>query len=234
VKNCTRCGQLLPLDDFYFVSRKLGTRRGECKPCMAEVKRAQKDPNWKPTCSACGKERDRVGPGRRLCKPCFDAKYDTEDRCENGSHRLRLKPCSACGATRLREDHVKGSSLCPICRSVPQGRRKRLRDFNMTPRMYVTLLEEQDRCCWICERPFTKRLIPHVDHRHASPMIVRGLLCGTCNTILGLAKDSADRLLGAAKYLETPPAQMFYPGLEAFPEANRRNETFVPLRREAA
>lgn len=232
MKNCTRCGQLLPLDDFYFVSRKLGTRRGECKGCMAEVKRAQKDPNWKPTCTECGQERERSGPGRRLCKPCFDAKYDSEARRENGAHRLRLKPCSACGATRLREDHTHGTTLCPICRSVSQGRRKRLRQlYNMTPRDYLALLEDQGRCCWICERPFTARLVPHVDHKHSPPRIVRGLVCATCNGILGLSKDDPERLRAAAKYLEAPPAQYVIHGLEATPEANRRE--YVPLRRAA-
>jgi hypothetical protein len=31
---------------------------------------------------------------------------------------------------------------------------------------------------------------------------IRGLLCQDCNFILGLAKDSTDRLLAAAKYLD--------------------------------
>lgn len=231
-KNCTRCGELLPLDEFYFVSRKLGTRRGHCKACMSEVKAEQKDPNWQPNCHRCGATRPRSGPGRRLCQACFDAIYEGEAR-GNGAHRLRLNPCSTCGQKRLRADHYPGTTMCPVCRSVNQGRRKRLRThFNMTPRDYVNLLEAQSHTCPICRRPFSKQLPPHVDHQHASPSIIRGLLCGPCNSLLGFAKDNVDRLRAAAAFLEAPPAQVLMPGREATPEGNRDSwESYRPLTR---
>jgi hypothetical protein len=235
VKNCSRCGELLPEDAFYFVSKKQGTRRGQCKKCMCEIKSAQKDPDWLPTCGRCGETRPRSGPGRRLCQPCYDVLYDAEDVRENGAHRLKLNPCRACGAKRLRADHVKNTALCPVCRSVPQSRRKRLKAyFNMTPRQYVALLEAQRNACAICERPFTRQRVAHVDHRHAAPPIIRGATCGPCNTILGLAKDNAGRLRAAAAYLHAPPAQELFPGLAATAEGNRDSwETFRPLRRAA-
>jgi hypothetical protein len=40
----------------------------------------------------------------------------------------------------------------------------------------------------------------HVDHCHASG-VVRGLLCGQCNILLGAAKDSIETLFAAADYL---------------------------------
>jgi len=235
MRNCSRCGELLEDDAFYFVSKKLGTRRGQCKACMAELKSDQKNPAWEPTCSRCGIIRPRSGPGRRLCTACFEDVYDEEDRRENGSHRLKLKPCSACGAHRLRQDHFKGSTLCPICRSVNQGRRKRLKMyFNMSPREYVQLLEEQRNRCGICSRRFTKALPPHVDHSHADPPFIRGLLCGGCNTLLGLAKDRPERLQAAMAFLAAPPAQGLFPGRQATELGNRDSwETFRPLRRAA-
>ena len=233
MRNCTRCGELLPDDAFYFVSRRLGTRRGQCKACMSEIKAEQKDPNWLPSCNRCGEKRPRSGPGRRLCRPCFDAIYDEEERA-NGSHRLKLKDCTACGAKRLRGDHFKNSSLCPVCRSVPQGRRKRLSQFfNMTPREYVELLAEQRELCAICERRFTKDRPANVDHFHGEPRIIRGLICGPCNTILGLAKDNPTRLMSAASYLKSPPAQVLFPGRTATEEGNRKHAGFRPLRRAA-
>jgi hypothetical protein len=230
VKNCSRCGESKPLDEFYFVSKKLGTRRGQCRACMSDLKAMQKSKDWRPSCSRCGAEMERFGPGRRLCRSCFDETYDIEDPRASGSHRAKLNPCSCCGEKRLRADHVRGSSLCPICRSVSQSRRKRLRLYNMTPREFLDLLEDQQHCCWVCERRFTAQLPPHIDHRHAEPMIIRGLLCGTCNTILGLAKDDSERLRGAAKFLEAPPAQYVLPGKVASPEANRKGE-YRPLKR---
>lgn len=233
LRNCTHCGELLPVESFYYVSKKLGTRRGQCKPCMSEIKAMQKNPNWRPTCNHCGRERERSGPGRRLCRECFDEIYDTEDRRENGAHRLKLRPCSACGTKRLRLDHVKNTSLCPVCRGVPQSRRRRLRAyFNMTPREYVELLDAQGGCCAVCGRQFNRQRLAHVDHCHATPPIIRGLLCGACNTLLGLARDNATRLRAAAHYLDAPPAQVLFPGREATELGNLDSrETFRPMKR---
>lgn len=224
VKACARCGELLPLEAFYFVSKKLGTRRGQCKACMAEIKQAQKDPLWRPTCARCGETRPRSGPGRRLCEECFASVYDAEDGRDNGSHRLRLKPCSACGAKRLRGDHVKGTSLCAVCRSVPQSRRKRLQTYRLTPREFVELVEAQGGRCAICRREPRGSL--HVDHRHAD-LSIRGAVCNRCNTVLGLARDNPATLEAAAAYLADPPAQRLFPGRVALPVANR----YRPLRR---
>lgn len=234
-KVCTRCGERKPIDAFYFVSKALGTRRGQCKPCMSDIKAMQKDPNWKPACSRCGVEMERFGPGRRLCAKCFNSSYELEQKRAGGSHRQPLKPCSACGVSRLRADTVPNTQLCGVCRSVSQGRRKRLKLYNLNPRDFLELLEDQSYQCWICFRPFTKQRPPHVDHQHAEPSIIRGLVCGTCNTILGLAKDDPDRLRGAAKYLEAPPAQYLFPGLCATPEANRNDgrSAYRPLKRVA-
>jgi hypothetical protein len=229
-RTCTRCGEMRDVGDFYFVSKALGTRRGRCKDCMAIVRHMQKDPNWKPECSRCGVWMTRFGPGRRLCEACFDDLYDLEAAKLNGRHQLKLKPCSCCGAKRLRADHAKGSSLCPICRSVSQSRRKRLRLFNMTPPMFLALLDDQQYDCWICRQPFGPNRVPHVEHDHSQPLKVRGLVCATCNTILALARDDPFRLRGAAKFLEAPPAQYVFPGLVATPEANR-NINYRPLKR---
>ena len=62
---------------------------------------------------------------------------------------------------------------------------------------------DQNGLCAICGRePNGKgghaRL--HVDHCHASSK-VRGLLCGNCNTMIGLAAEDPQVLLAAVEYL---------------------------------
>jgi hypothetical protein len=224
VKVCTRCEEVLPLPEFYFVSKKLGTRRGQCKGCMREIKESQRDPNWRPTCSKCGKERERTGMGRRLCQECFDKNYEYADERVNGSHRLKLKPCSACGIERKREGNLAGGSLCHTCRSVPQSRRQSLKSlFNMNPREYLALLEFQGGRCAICKKKPRKSLA--VDHRHGlkPSRIIRGLLCSRCNLLISQANDSPELLRWAADFLENPTAQQMFPGREANPEADRSN-----------
>lgn len=60
---------------------------------------------------------------------------------------------------------------------------------------------EQRWRCAICDRrpyPAGSRLV--VDHDHATGT-VRGLLCGPCNSALGLMGDKPERLFTAARYL---------------------------------
>lgn len=229
-RNCTRCGELLLAESFYFVSRKTGTLRGQCKECLREIRIEQRDPSWLPTCARCGEKRPRKGPGRRLCNQCFDSLYDKEQR-SNGSHRAKLKDCRQCGARRLRGDHVPNAVLCPICRSVPQHRRKGLKHFNITPPEYLALLAFQGHACGICRRFFNKQRPPHIDHRHGAPRLVRGALCVSCNMLLSLARDSEGTLRAAASFLESPPAQALFPGRESHVEANRPGARWNKLTR---
>lgn len=220
-KECSRCAERKPITEFYFVSKKTGTRRGQCKDCLREVKRAQREPDWVPTCSACDAPRERVGPGRRLCRRCFEKKYDADTKRKNGAHRLLLSPCRNCGVERVREDAEPNTSLCAVCRSVPQHRRKKLKQlYSMTPAEENALLDYQGHRCAICRnKPGKLRLA--IDHQHRDPSLIRGAICNPCNTMLGLARDRIDVLRAAIKYLENPPAQEVFPGKVATDEANR-------------
>ncbi len=69
----------------------------------------------------------------------------------------------------------------------------------LTEKKYNAMLERQAGVCAICaEKPKGGRLA--VDHIHGTET-VRGLLCGRCNTALGLFKDDPERLAVAIKYL---------------------------------
>ncbi len=68
----------------------------------------------------------------------------------------------------------------------------------MTAEDFAEMLEVQGSTCAICGNTSEKRL--HVDHDHETGR-VRGLLCFTCNTLLGNAKDDPRIILAAAEYL---------------------------------
>lgn len=75
--------------------------------------------------------------------------------------------------------------------------------YGIEPEDYYRMLEEQDGCCALCssDSPNGKRLTKfHIDHCHETGK-VRGLLCGKCNTFIGLANHDPDVLLRAAEYL---------------------------------
>lgn len=70
--------------------------------------------------------------------------------------------------------------------------------YNLTLEQYDLMLAAQDGKCRICACISTTNL--HVDHDHATGK-VRGLLCSSCNTMIGLAKENPKILEGAIEYL---------------------------------
>jgi len=66
---------------------------------------------------------------------------------------------------------------------------------------YERILTSQSNKCAICDTPapVSGRHFP-VDHDHSTGK-VRGILCHTCNHLLGYAKDSEKILLSAIRYL---------------------------------
>jgi len=81
------------------------------------------------------------------------------------------------------------------------------RNYNLSWEEYIGLLQKQVFSCAICSTPLkAHKGIEHgvdvacVDHCHTTGEI-RGLLCSTCNTALGLFKDSKALLSRANEYL---------------------------------
>src|SRR5699024_1191199 len=75
------------------------------------------------------------------------------------------------------------------------------REYGITSADYRRMLREQGGVCAICARPPYPSGAPLVvDHCHVSGA-VRALLCGPCNSALGLMGDKPDRLQAAATYL---------------------------------
>jgi hypothetical protein len=65
---------------------------------------------------------------------------------------------------------------------------------------FERLYDLQDACCAICRTAIDKKGC-HIDHDHATGK-VRGILCASCNTGIGLFKDSPSVLIQAAEYLK--------------------------------
>jgi hypothetical protein len=61
-------------------------------------------------------------------------------------------------------------------------------------------LENQNDCCAICNRPFNGSSNFCIDHNHKT-MKIRGILCKSCNTLLGIIKDDVNNLIPVYKYL---------------------------------
>lgn len=81
--------------------------------------------------------------------------------------------------------------------------KRRLSLYNLTPEAYTELYNKQRGLCAICNKENLKKGKAAelcVDHCHTTGK-VRGLLCHTCNQMLGLSHDDVGVLGNAIKYL---------------------------------
>ena len=62
-------------------------------------------------------------------------------------------------------------------------------------------LPSDAKCVQVAQYAIEKSSKPHIDHCHVSG-VVRGLLCLTCNTGLGMFGDSVNLLDAAKQYLQ--------------------------------
>lgn len=70
--------------------------------------------------------------------------------------------------------------------------------YNITIEEYNKMYKQQQGKCAIC---YNHLNVLCVDHDHNTNR-VRGLLCGPCNTALGMLKDNSQLCLNMIKYLE--------------------------------
>lgn len=119
------------------------------------------------------------------------------------------KPCQRCGGRK--GDKYRADKYCGNCRHAIRKQHSAnahaaalLRRYGITRADYWDLHKYQGGVCYICQRATgkTKRLT--VDHDHKTGM-VRGLLCSTCNTILGHFRDDPAHAQRIVEYLGDPP-----------------------------
>jgi len=73
--------------------------------------------------------------------------------------------------------------------------------YGITIEQYEEMLALQNHQCAICATDFASlERRPCIDHCHETG-VVRGLLCGNCNSALGKFKDSPEMLQRAMEYL---------------------------------
>ena len=127
-----------------------------------------------------------------------------------------MKLCKDCGLnTRYASSTGKVYSYCKQCQNIRNSKhqktdkgkaslRKAMRNYQrkrngFTPEMFNDMLFKQDFKCAIC---FVEiNISSHADHDHETG-IARGILCSSCNTLLGrLESVGFDWVLNAKKYL---------------------------------
>jgi hypothetical protein len=148
-----------------------------------------------------GGER-KAGQAEKRCCRCRAIKPLNAFR-KRKIHRDGLScHCKDCGAeSRKRENAQRRLRR----RANPEKERyiDLWRHYRLTKEDHISLLKAQDGKCAICrgtEVKNGKHKHLHVDHCHKTG-VVRGLLCGQCNHILGHCRDSVEILSRTILYL---------------------------------
>ena len=131
-----------------------------------------------------------------------------------------MKICPTCKESKPLQDYWKSQYSCIPCTKEKQKNRwasrspkKRLHQhlkykYGVTEEQLMETLHKQGNACAICKEPLPDLLVYEnrrrgyaIDHNHDSGEF-RGVLCTSCNALLGMAKDNKDILLAAIDYLE--------------------------------
>lgn len=111
------------------------------------------------------------------------------------------------GISRKSPDGL--SSYCLNCISKKNRAQKLKSNYKITPEILEKMLGQQGHGCAICASEIGT-LTAQVDHDHSCCAgkvtcgnCVRGLLCVSCNTGIGLLKDSVENLSAAIRYLQS-------------------------------
>lgn len=195
-KQCIKCQTRKPFDNFN--EYEPGKKRNVCKLCQR--------------------------------KHNSDWEYENRKRHESGLPDYpETKVCYKCKVEKSRDDYTKDwtrkdglYSMCKACASLKSQRiyktyknreDARAYDYRLKKHYGITteqkkqMFEQQGHCCAICKSKSSGRLIKgkeavwNIDHDHETGK-VRGILCIHCNTALGIAKESIERLYAMIDYIK--------------------------------
>lgn len=131
-----------------------------------------------------------------------------------------MKICPNCKTEKHLHDYWKGQSSCIECVKHKQKNRwnnrtpkKRLEQhlkykYGISPERFLEALTNQNGDCAICQTTLPDLFVYEdrrrgyaIDHNHKTGEF-RGILCLSCNTLLGMAKDDPEILKEAIIYLQ--------------------------------
>lgn len=189
-RDCIDCGRAL-VDQ---VRGRPALRCGECKRGRRRIKERADI-----TCVDCGdvfKPPGHTGLPPERCAPCRATRKREVDSAKSKAWR-EANPERQKAASRRHHEKRKQAPGWQAYKNEAEMRRK----YGLTMADFDALLESQGGVCAICKgKPNGPGKRFHVDHCHNSSK-VRGLLCGKCNTAIGLLDDDPARAESAAAYL---------------------------------
>lgn len=160
------------------------------------------------TCTRCKREHEET---TKQCRRCLEISrahrrnnpetYKAHDQ----KQRQRRKERGQCNTCGVKCSEVKCERCKLRCREWHDSHKGRMtaynreRKHNITQEEYDLMVKTQDGKCASCGNPPNGSRPLSVDHDHKTGKI-RELLCNGCNSALGHAKESPERLIRLAVY----------------------------------
>jgi len=186
LKTCGKCEEAKPLAEFFVArtSRHLHGRAAICKDCSSVYQKEYRVLNY-----------DRV------------IKRDREYNRKNSSRRVKLHREKGYNKKYYHKHQIKELERHERYNQQDGTRGVRWRaylkrQYGITHEDYELLLKTQDSKCAICRRAPLDGVTLHIDHDHVT-LKIRGILCGSCNRLIGIAGESISRLKAAIYYIQT-------------------------------
>lgn len=126
----------------------------------------------------------------KRCPRCGEEKPTSEFNRNRSRKDGFAHYCKPCNLAWKREHYARTDQRWRLARHLR-------RHYGMSLEDYDRILDAQGGVCAVCR---TTPKTFHVDHSHATG-VVRGLLCGGCNTGLGHLRDDPNIAGAAALYL---------------------------------
>lgn len=183
MRECTKCGETKPLEEFSPYRRSdPGRRLAQCKACKREQMRADRAANpekWREYA-----KRDRIKNAKRV-KEAKTRYYRSESYKRYRREWLAKNP-------EYMSTYLAGYRKAKRWMLIEEK-------YGLTREQYESMERTQRFACAICLRPLTEVRV-HIDHCHETGL-VRGLLCQRCNQAIGLLGDDPTAAVRAARYL---------------------------------
>lgn len=135
--------------------------------------------------------------GRLVCRLC--RKKQMKAHYDNNSEIIKQK--ATIWTANNREKYKQYAKKSKITNKDKNRNSYYLKRFGITLEEFNSLATAQNNLCKICNNPERTHKNLNVDHCHVTGKI-RGLLCTSCNTALGLFKDLKSNLEQAIQYLD--------------------------------
>ena len=165
-------------------------------------------------CLACGvwKPMDgfhvsRNADGRaNTCRACAYARCQARRKRQQArvgtGHIPAAKKCAKCGQEKPSQEfsvyRASADGLGRFCRECDRAK-SRSRRYGIPEERALEMAATT--ACESCGEAFLSDKHQHIDHRH-SDGAVRGVLCHSCNQLIGMSSDRASVLRSAADYLD--------------------------------